>query len=482
MRGFRWPALVLIPSLIVGAALFDDQERPSADVDSATPAVGIPVIAAGETSATTWFCAAASVTPDDNIIIVNSGAGDRTGTVTFMPIVQNSAAAWTPPVHVPVSIEARDRLTLRPADHFEGGFVSALVELDGGGVIVEHVNTFAELDATDRRPCATEAGGTAYLPAGATGDDAQVQLVVFNPFPDDAVLDVTFDTEIGGRNPSAYEALVVPGQSARLLTIDDEVPARERVSTFIEARSGRVVVDRVLTFDGGPEGRSGVSVGGALSAPRAVAYLPVGELGDGWQSSLVIMNPSSDVAAEVDITIVASADRVVEPLERRVFPRSAAVIDLSGDALAGALTDVTTFSVIVESSNGQPIIVERVDVEVGADRSGVSSTVGAPISSRVWVTDVSIADPSRSSIVILNPSFETLVEVQVFAPGVDEAVAELELGRGGRAVIELGDLVHGQTTLEVVASSPVVVERELEGESSRSSALALALVDDIVRN
>ncbi len=482
MRGFRWPALVLVPSLLVAAAVFDDQERPSASVDLATPAVGVPVISDVDTTSTTWFCAAASVTPDDNIIIVNAGAADRTGTITFMPIVQNSAATWTPPTQVPISVEARGRLTIRPADQFDSGLVSALVELDGGGVIVEHVNTFAELDATDRRPCATEAGGVAYLPAGATGEDAQEQLVVFNPFPDDAVLDITFDTEIGGRNPSAYEALVIPGQSARILTIDEEVPARERVATFIEARSGRVVVDRVLTFDGGPEGRSGVSVGGALSAPRTVAYLPVGDLGVGWQSSLVIMNPSSDVAAEVDITIVASADRVVEPLERRVFPRTAAVVDLSGDALAGALTDVTAFSVIVESSNGQPIIVERVDIEVGADRSGVSTTVGVPISSRVWVTDVSIADPSRSSIVILNPSFETLVEVEVFAPGIEEAVADLELGRGGRGVVELADLVDGQTTLEIVASSSVVVERELVGESSRSSALALPLIDDITRN
>ena len=139
MRGFRWPALVLIPSLLVGAAVLDDQQRPLHDPEGATPAVGVPVIADGDAASTTWFCAAASVTTDDNIILVNSSSEDRTGIVTFMPIVQNSAASWTEPTQIPVSIEARGRLTVRPADQFENGLVSAVVEIDGGGVIVERV-------------------------------------------------------------------------------------------------------------------------------------------------------------------------------------------------------------------------------------------------------------------------------------------------------------------------------------------------------
>ena len=51
------------------------------------------------------------------------------------------------------------------------------------------------------------------MPAAATTLDARAVLVLFNPFPDDAVLEVEFVTADGVRIPAGYEGLPVPGQS-----------------------------------------------------------------------------------------------------------------------------------------------------------------------------------------------------------------------------------------------------------------------------
>ena len=80
--------------------------------------------------------------------------------------------------------------------------------------------------------------------------------MLFNPFPDDAIVDGVFSTEDGIRQPERFDGLVVPGRGTVAVDLGDDVTRREEVAATITARNGRIVVDRILRLDGRrrPEG------------------------------------------------------------------------------------------------------------------------------------------------------------------------------------------------------------------------------------
>ncbi|NNE73833.1 MAG: hypothetical protein HKN26_09230 [Acidimicrobiales bacterium] len=477
MNGFRLPALLLVPALLVGAVVYDERERPRPIAVTAVIEPGLAVANRASAAGTTWYCAAASLQADDTVSLVNLTQEPRTGLVTAYPVVADSRLAPGAPAVESITLGPGERRDVVPVNLVDREVpVSLVAEFGGGGVLVEHQSIDPELGAADRRPCITSGADGWFFPAGATADDAEMTLVVFNPFPETAVADITFFTDAGGRNPRAYEALVIPGRSSRLLRVDEEVADRVQASTFLRARSGRLVVERALLLDG-TAGRQGLSVSAGASRPSQVAYFPVASASADRTTAIVVANPSEEIA-EIDIEFFVGPDRAVEPVERRIRPGQSVQLTFGPDTEDGRILEgVTDYSLIVRSQNGIPIVAERFDVVVGAE-DGLSSTIGSPLAATVWAIDVGLADPSRSTFSVLNPLAETIVQATVTRLD-GTVVAELELPSSGRAVVDLGDYLNGPGTLLLDASSPVVVERELVGFSSRSTALAVPLADTI---
>ena len=63
-----------------------------------------------------------------------------------------------------------------------------------------------------------------YFAAGTTVKGAQQYLVLFNPFGDDAIVDVSFLTDAGVQEPDDLQALVVPRRSRVTIPVQDAVP------------------------------------------------------------------------------------------------------------------------------------------------------------------------------------------------------------------------------------------------------------------
>src|SRR5690606_5377635 len=101
---------------------------------------------------------------------------------------------------------------------------------------------------------------------------------------------------------------VVPGRS--LVAVDVcavDVCRHDQVATSIVARAGRLVVDRIQTFDG-TEGPAGLAVTLAAPSPAPLWFLPDGFKTEGLAETVTVYNPG-DVRAEVDVELV------VEPSE-----------------------------------------------------------------------------------------------------------------------------------------------------------------------
>src|SRR5439155_14375934 len=131
-------------------------------------------------------------------------------------------------------------------------------------------------------PCASAPSNAWYLPTGTTTRDAHEVLAVFNPFPADAVVDVTFQTSDGFRAPPELQGLPVPGGQLRMLDISTSVPRIEQLAGTVAARSGRVVVDRLQSFDGSdPNHPLGLAATLGAPAPTSVWTIGTSVVADG---------------------------------------------------------------------------------------------------------------------------------------------------------------------------------------------------------
>ena len=63
------------------------------------------------------------------------------------------------------------------------------------------------------------------MPFGATVRGATSSLALFDPFPDDTSVDISFVTDQGPRSPRALQAFVIPGRSLRAVP-EAFLPAR----------------------------------------------------------------------------------------------------------------------------------------------------------------------------------------------------------------------------------------------------------------
>ncbi len=381
MRAIRWPAVLAIPAVMIAAARYDADNRPerSTSIESGLPASLASVALDRPVS---WFCVAGRASDAHEVTIANVGSVPAVGTVTVFGSAPADGSARPEPVTQAVSVEAGGRLSLPLANIIaDAEWLAATVELDGGQTVVNH--SVSGVNGGDSEPCADRGSSTWYEPWGTTVLGAELSLVLFNPFPEDAVVDVSFATENGVREPSDFQSIVVPGRSVVPLAVGgtetpdaedlladgqlDEadvdlggpITVADRVSAAVVVRSGRIVVERVQDLDPlESDGLQGLVVGLPAPATAEAWVFPTGRLDEGMQSRLVVFNPS-DEQAEVDVEVITDDPSIpVEPFELTVLARQSVAVDLDQEP---RMDDVAGFSLLVRSVNSVPMVASRID-------------------------------------------------------------------------------------------------------------------------
>jgi hypothetical protein len=547
MRARRIPSLVLLAGALVAALVVHEPSGPPplAPEERVQAGVAMPAAAPAGTLSSTWFCAGGTADDDgelDHVVtIANPGGSAVEGTLTVLggriaappasgpdaDLVEpegdgaegeDGAAAQADdqagdegeegeegedeptapiePVAEPIEVPARGRLQVRLGDLLEAPLAGAVVELGGGEVAVEHT-VAGELGASTA-PCATTAADTWTFPWGVTSRGSRQLLVFMNPFPDDATLDVAFATSEGARQIGRFDGFVVPARSVVGAYVDEDT-RREQVSAHVRLRSGRVVVDRVQSFDG-TDGRRGVTIGlGAPTATETWHFADGAPTGSAVTEQIVIFNPT-DRTAEVEVEVRPAAgesgeEDFVEPFSLSVPPARYALLDVSGDTRLEHLEDGTPHATVVRSLNRVPVVAERVLAwpadgdDDGGGRQGIAATLGAPLGAPRWL--LPIGGPTGGLdqwVTVLNLSDEAAVTVSFtgLADGQPLAVADLQdldVSPGGRLAVRVGEHVErAGLPLLVEATGPVVVERGLYrvGGTGTSTTMGIPVATDVV--
>lgn len=519
---WRLPIVFVVVAAFALAIVAQQRAAPPAATEAEVldPAQLMPVSQRAGVASSTFFCAGGTATGTNDVFaehtvsIANLSGDKRAGKLT---VFTDKAE----PVVRPVEVGARTRTDFPLSEIAKADYAAAVVEMDGGEIAVEQ--TIAGPTGRARATCASAPSNRWFFPAGSTRPGGRMVLAVFNPFPDPAVLDITFETDAGGRTPQALNPLVVPGGRVTGVDVTGLVTVRRQIATTIVTRpgSGRVVVDLVQSLDGkdapvaSGQGTTTTTEHGGDAEPATTepattepaASTPAGSaeikdqgvrglalvvgapeptstwvfaegppLGAGIDEQYVIMNPGTEpVVADVQLRIDGEREvGPVEPYEVTVRPGQFAAVSITqDDRVPGGTGHWATVT-----SRGGPIVAARVVTAIGsAAVKGFSVTMGSPLVATRWLVAAADADGSTSATVtMVNPSSTTAQVTVVTAvdgsTGTLERYDQVDLAPGARSVAPIGDRKAGsKVAVSVESTQPIVVEQRLAFDASSFSSV-----------
>ncbi len=326
MNSRRYPVLVVIVLVIGALILADRSSSNSVARDAVAGGALMPIASPPGAVSSAFFCAGGAATAgavfDSTIVVANPGSTAASVVVTSYPAALASdadgtaAVATLAPVSKQVSVGARARAEVSLASLQTSPFAAAVVETNDADIAVERRVTSPSGGASSS-PCASAPSDTWYFPTGTTTRDARELLAVFNPFPVDAVVDITFQTSDGFRKPGELQSLPVRGGQVRVLDISALAPRIEQLAATVSSPSGRVIVDRLQSFDGTDAHHpAGVAATVGAPAPASVWTFGEGEVSDGLNEVFTVMNPSgAPVQSQLEVSLDApDTNGVVDPI------------------------------------------------------------------------------------------------------------------------------------------------------------------------
>lgn len=397
-----------------------------------------------------WVCPGLPINGGEgsggDVIILNTATSPLRAQVTVLLGADS-------PAPVDVEVAPGERAVVDIAALATARFAGVLVEVFDGVAVVEQRARHPVGDAV--APCATETSPTWYFADGSTAQGTLEELILTNPFPGVAVVDMRFVTQSGPRSPQALQGLVLPPRSTTVVRLGDEyAPDEPAVAVSLRATAGQFVAGRAQHYLGG--GRLGFTLALGAPAPDDQWWFADGEIGPGVVQSLSMFNPTdAEVVADVVPLGVPLDQSPSEPLQVRVPAGGLATLDLSGlevlpDGRHGLLV----------SSLGEPsLVVEQVLTRPAGDFVVTSVVMGVHSASpsQRWYVPVGVDQPTPGALMVVNTT------------GVEAKVSIADLGPGGAVPLpDLDQLVlpaSGVLSVDlptVAIGRPLVVEAEVE--------------------
>ena len=398
----------------------------------------------------TWFCPGVPATGVDDVegeIVVANRTGDRmVGSVLLVNSDQER-------LRLALDVDGWASATVDLDDLLPGAVVGAVIEIDGGGGVIEQRSLHPSGDSL--AACANATSDTWYLADGFTVDGSLDQIILTNPFEQTVVANLEFATQEGSRRPQSYRGLTVPPRSIRVIDLGAPGAGAQSepiLAVTVETTRGRLVVGRSQSFTGG--GRSGHQVTLAAPALRDQWWFADGAKGAGVSERFSIYNPT-DEQVEVDVIFVGIDTPVL--LDPIVVPPREVVTYDPGDEIDLPDGRHTTVFAQAEST----IVVERAITRTVDEVTATSVLLGATprqdaYVASTWHVGVSPDEPTEEALIVYN------------ADNTAGTVTVSAVGRSGPVPVPgLEEIpIAGAAVVAIDLTDPIVLGRELILEST----------------
>jgi hypothetical protein len=308
---------------------------------------------------------------------------------------------------------------------------------------------------------------------------SQQFLVLFNPFGDDAIVDISFVTDTGVMEPDPTQGIVVPRRSRVSVPVHDAVERQSLVAAHVHARSGRVIAERTLLFDGsvsdGVPVRKGIAVSLGAVSPERTWEFPYGDPTDGAAQPVAIAN-FGDRATSVEVAVRLDSEQTVVPKRVSVEAQSVVTVDTAALAPAGSSYTVSVHARDAEGVSA-PVVAEVLaswPPTVGV--RSVATSLGITRTARRWVIALPfLGEGTTATVTVVNPGTAPVTAALVaFRTGDTRGPSsepELAIPAG-----EFGAFDATESTgrvLVVNANRPVVVTLTIVGDAGASASPAV---------
>ena len=331
------------------------------------------------------------------------------------------------------------------------GASAAIVEFSNGPAAASVVAIGEDGLAAD--VCSSNLPAVWHVAGGSTLENETLSLRLFNPFADDARVNLSAVSELGTEANEAFQSVSVPARTTRTFELDIEFPGREVLSVFIEQLEGSVIPVMVQT------------------TPTDTAMWPGTRHSEVWEFPLVT---AGRLSGELVLTNSAPID-VTFSIE--IFDDTATVLTGELGIIAGpgqarvSLDDIDTeiFSIRVTGDGPFGATV------VGRDDTAFAATVGATTTSNAWLIPGPNAESAASyQLWFLNTGVEPVTITYRKATATGTGLTEsITIAAGAVARVDVTDVVT--TGIEAVGTSPFSVawSAESNGRVSFSGAVPI---------
>jgi hypothetical protein len=468
-KKIRKPSVVLLLMTSVVATIFIGKSN-SPDIASVPIAeletkFLMPSVV-GNSLSSTWFCPgvpARDVKVKSEIVIANPTRTPITGTITFL-------SSEEPATSSTLIVAPFSRGVFDATGGHKSQFISAIIELDSGQASVEQ--RIIHLAGDSVALCANETSDRWFFADGFTGAESEFDILLTNPFPDSTVVDLTFVTTDGKRQPALLKGIVLRGQSVTGISMGEQGARNESVlAVSVRATSGRFIAGKLQHFLG--RGRLGFTSALGASTTSRQWWFASGEKGAGVDEELVVFNPT-EIDQSVSIAfLTGSAEALLrEPLiltvpAGRVTTLSTSSLPAIANGRYGILVSSVTGDFI--SSNDDTatefVVVEQIVSRTSDNKTGTSVILGAPSGSpsRVWTSPSGLTVGEVGSIVVANTtSLDTTIQVSTIGPAGAAPIVGLE-----QVVLKAASVISiaippsiAQLQILIESETEVVVQRE----------------------
>lgn len=292
------------------------------------------------------------------------------------------------------------------------------------------------------------------LPEGVSAEGTETWVLVANPSPSlTATVSVTFLTASG---PVALAPTTLPPMTRRTFRVGAYVPPTFDVSTEVSSSGAAVIAERATYLAHG--GYAGSTESPGVSAPATTWYVGEGATAGGFDTWILLANPSPTSTANAVLSFSTSAG-----------PRSGPSVSIPPKSRRTVKVDdyVTDFDVATKVTSNLPIAVERA-IYLDDPMRGKASASGEAVTTlkTSWLlVEGATAGGFETWTLVSNPSTSTqtirivyLTEAGQVAPA---ALQSITLAPGQRRSFRANDYVSNSYTVsarvEVVGAGPGVV-------------------------
>lgn len=368
------------------------------------PLAGFPQMTERSRISTSWFCpgaAAGDGIDAASVVIANPGDEEIATTVRLF-------SDDTGPIE-PVVVEPRSQKRIDVLRGRTTGVVAPIVEIVGSVGTVEQELQYAAGDVTSQ--CVSQTSNTWYFADGFTVEGTTQRLILTNPFPESAVVNVTYTTGDGKRSPSELQGIIVPARSVKNVSLQDVGAANEsRIALEVVATTGQIIASRIQHYLGG--GRLGYST--TVGVPEALGewWFVSGRTGELVSEELVVFNPT-DQDAQVNVAFFGEGITngiAIDQVDGAALPSQA--VDIPAGAVIGIKTDSIAdlpkgdHAMVISTLNDSRVVVEHVLSQQTGGRTFTAVTNGIPggLLAQKWRVPSGLSNGARNALSVLNTS------------------------------------------------------------------------------